>query len=143
MTKLPYLKVYPGDWYRGELNGLSLAAQGLWFRILLLMHDSEPRGQLSINGQPMTIQMMANRIGVPKEEVEILLVEMKSVGKPEKNEKGIIVSKRMIRDQQEYEIVIDKKSRAGKKSAELRWGKPIQKTKKAKKQTTTDTVTER
>lgn len=143
MTKLPYLKVYPGDWYRGELNGLSLASQGLWFRILLLMHDSEPRGQLSINGQPMTIQMMANRIGVPKEEVEILLVEMKSVGKPEKNEKGIIVSKRMIRDQQEYEIVIDKKSRAGKKSAELRWGKPIQKTKKAKKQTTTDTVTER
>ena len=143
MTKLPYIKVFPGDWYRGELNGLSLASQGLWFRMLLLMHDSEPRGHLSINDQPMPIQMIANRIGAPKEEVEILLQEMKSVGKPEKNEKGIIVSKRMIREQQEYEKFIETKSEAGKKAAELRWGTPNKKPRKAKKQTATDTVTER
>lgn len=107
------------------------------------MHDSEPRGHLSINDQPMPIQMIANRIGVPKEEVEILLQEMKSVGKPEKNDKGIIVSKRMIREQQEYEKSIDKKSQAGKKSAETRWGTPNKKPRKPKKQTATDTVTER
>ena len=41
MAKLPYIQLYPGDWLRDSVAGCSLAAQGLWLRMMFVMHDSE------------------------------------------------------------------------------------------------------
>ena len=46
--KLPHIQLYPGDWLKDQVAGCSLGAQGLWLRLIFIMHDSEPRGFLCI-----------------------------------------------------------------------------------------------
>jgi hypothetical protein len=40
MSKRPSFQFYPGDWLRDSVAGCSLAAQGLWLRVMILAHDT-------------------------------------------------------------------------------------------------------
>lgn len=99
--KLPAFQFYPGDWLRDGVSGCSLAAQGLWLRLMILMHDSERYGYLCYNGLPIPSAQLARRCGCTLAEYEELLAELESAGVPSRTKDGIIYSRRMTRDAEE------------------------------------------
>ena len=51
--KLPAIQFYPGDWHKDQgVQALDLLQRGAWFELLLMMHDSDERGVLLVNGAP-------------------------------------------------------------------------------------------
>ena len=99
MGKLPAIQFYPGDWLRDNVSGCSLAAQGLWLRILMLMHDCDQYGHLAIKGVPIADQVAAKRTGCESVEQYLELVEeLKIAGVPSFTEDGIMFSRRLVRD---------------------------------------------
>src|SRR5215469_11184694 len=103
MAKLPFLQLYPGDWEADAVAGRSLAAQGLWLRMIFLMHRSERYGYLVENGLPIPSESIARRCGCYPEEYQTLLAELASAGIPGLSSDGIIFSRRMVRDAQKRE----------------------------------------
>lgn len=101
MARQPSFQFYPGDWLRDNVSGCSLAAQGLWLRMLLLMHDSERRGYLAMNGSPMPPAHVARRCGSDLAQYETLLAELDAAGVPSRTSDGTIYSRRMVKDTQE------------------------------------------
>jgi hypothetical protein len=104
MAKLPYIEFYPGDWLRDSVSGCSLAAQGLWLRMMMIAHDSERYGYLSINGLPIPSGSIASRCGCTPEQYETLFGELTRAGVPSVTSAspvtGIIYSRRMVKDEQ-------------------------------------------
>lgn len=103
MAKLPSFQFYPGDWLRDAVSGCSLAAQGLWLRMMIVMHDSPKYGYLVQNGgEPLTDDQIARRCGCTIEEYRVLFDELRSAGVPRfvgQNTGQIVFSKRMRDDQ--------------------------------------------
>lgn len=99
--KLPAIHLYPGDWLRDTVAGCSLAAQGLWLRMMFLMHDSERYGYLIVNGSPMTPESIARRCGCTPGEYETLFGELDAAGIPGRTKGNLIFSRRMVRDADE------------------------------------------
>src|ERR1035441_4111747 len=79
--KWPAYQHYPGDFER-DMAGNSLAAQGLWIRMLGWMHEDEAhRGFLELpSGEAMTEKQISLRIGRSLREVKPILAELKSFG---------------------------------------------------------------
>ena len=98
MAKLPCIHFYPGDWLRDQVSGCSMAAQGLWLRMMMLAHDTDRYGYLSNNGVALPPGHIAARCGIPLEQYTTLLAELDSVGVPRRTPDGIIFSKRMAED---------------------------------------------
>lgn len=99
LTKQPWIKFYPSDWRADPaLRVCSLAARGLWFEMLCLMHEAQPYGYLVVNGRPVTDRQLASLVGCDLGEISGLLDELRSAGVFDE-EGGIIVSRRMVRDQ--------------------------------------------
>jgi len=97
--KLPAIHLYPGDWLRDNISGCSLAAQGLWLRMMFLMHDSDRYGYLSMNGTAIPSESLARRCGCDSlAQYESLLTELTVAGVPERSKEGAIFSRRMVRD---------------------------------------------
>ena len=96
----------------GLLNSCSLAAQGLYARLRLVMYKNTRRGFLERNGKAPTKDQIANMVGRSTEEVTPLLSELVDAGvlstsKPE----NVLFSPRMVAEERERQ----KKSAAGKK----------------------------
>jgi hypothetical protein len=96
MTNLPYLTVYKGDFLRSNVSACSIAAQGLWFRIMILMHDSERAGYLCLNGEAMPSRIADIKCAVSVDEYETLLAELKSVCAFNTSREGIIFSPEIV-----------------------------------------------
>lgn len=93
--------IYPGDWISDEIAGCSLAAQGLWLRMIFLMHRSSRYGYLALpNGSSIPQTSVAAQCGIAHEAYETLLLELDSVGKLGRTNDGVIFSRRMVRDEQ-------------------------------------------
>ena len=61
--KLPAIQFYPGDWHKDQgVQALDLLQRGAWFELLLMMHDSDERGVLLVNGQPMPDAVIARSL---------------------------------------------------------------------------------
>jgi hypothetical protein len=103
MAKLPSFQFYPGDWLRDNISGCSLAAQGLWLRMMFVMHDSERYGYLQLNGSPMDPETIARRCGCALDEYTALLCELSRAGILSQSINGTIFSRRMVRDAKERE----------------------------------------
>lgn len=103
MGKTPAFQFYPGDWLRSEVAGCSIGAQGLWLRLLIVMHDCERYGYASQNGKPMSNAALARRCGVGLEEFNDLLAELEDAGVFSREEDDTIFSRRMARDKIERE----------------------------------------
>lgn len=101
MGKLPYFPFYPGDWLRDQIAGCTLGAQGLWLRMMILMHDSARYGYLNQNGGPIPQESIARRCGCTLEQYQTLLNELDEAGVVSRTEEGIIYSRRMVRDASE------------------------------------------
>lgn len=99
MSNLPAMQFYPGDWLRNNVSGCSLAAQGLWLRMIILAHDSDRYGYLVMNGSPIPSLVISRRCGCDSvEQYETLLAELFAAGVPRQLEDGTIYSKRMVDD---------------------------------------------
>ncbi len=101
MPKLPAMQFYPGDWLRDQIAGCSLASQGLWLRMMIVMHDSDRYGHLCNNGAPIPPEQAARRCGCSLVEYEALLAELDGVGVPSRTRDNVIYSRRMVRDAEE------------------------------------------
>jgi hypothetical protein len=101
MAKLPALQFYPGDWKKDMgVQALELYDRGLWFEMLLLMHDSDERGKLVLNGRPMPHGAIARAIGIEVEVFELRLTLLLELGVASlEPETGVIYCRRMVKDE--------------------------------------------
>lgn len=97
--KAPSFQFYPKDWQADHVAGCSLAAQGLWLRMMIQMHNSERYGYLSQHGLPIPDEAVARYCGCPLQEYQTLLAELERAGVPSRTPEGIIYSRRMVRDE--------------------------------------------
>lgn len=110
--KLPSLQFYPGDWHKDlGVQSLSLEEKGAWFEMLLMMHDSDERGYLVVNGVPLSHEAIARRLGLDNQKFNQILTTMVKYGVPGVRESdGAIFSRRMVRDEELRKI----RQKAGK-----------------------------
>lgn len=110
-SKLPAIMFYPGDWLRDNIAGCSLEAQGLWLRMMILMHDCERYGYLAMNGAPIPSESIARRCGCTPNQYTTLLAELTAHGVPGVSQDGTIYSRRMVRDAQKRAGNAERQSR--------------------------------
>lgn len=135
MAGKPHIPLYPGDWLRDDVSGCSLAAQGLWLRMMFLAHDSTRYGYLEINGVPMPPEFIARRCGCDDTaQFASLFSELVTAGVPSMSDKGIVFSRRMVRDAS----LSGKRATAGRKGGKQN-GKQHQSKKRSKEPPNTDT----
>lgn len=92
------------DWAGdAALRACSLAAQGLWMRLLCVMHEATPRGYLLLDGQPPTAKQLASITGATLKELANLLGELKAARVYSIDPEGWIFSRRMVKDTQASE----------------------------------------
>lgn len=110
----PWIKFYPRDW-RGDqaLRAVSIGARGLWMEMLCIMHEASPYGHLVLGGHAVSNDVLARMSGTGADEVGALLSELESAGVFSRTRKGVIYSRRMIKDRS--------RSEKGRKSVNKRW----------------------
>jgi hypothetical protein len=79
----------------------SLAAQGLWKRMEMIMHTSERYGYLQHLGKPMPDIMVARRIGVSLDEYNAVLKELDEIGWIVREKKSLIIYSELLVKQEE------------------------------------------
>lgn len=115
MSALPWDKWFWSDYDADEgLRVCSLAAQGLWWRMLSLMARATPKGDLRIGGEPCTVVDLSRSVGVPEEMVTDLLGELERRGVFSRTRTGVIFSRKMRKDAE----ISAKRARAGAKGAD-------------------------
>lgn len=95
--KLPAIHLYPGDWLRDNISGCSLAAQGLWLRMMFVAHDAPNYGEIFACDLLGAKSAIARRCGCSVEEFDALFAELLEANIPS-IENGMVVSRRMVRD---------------------------------------------
>lgn len=111
--KLPAIQFYPGDWHKDQgVQALDLAQRGAWFELLLMMHDSEERGVLLVNGQPMPDAVIARRLGLDNQNANQILTTLLTYGVASRREAdGALFCRRMVKDEKLRQV----RTEAGKK----------------------------
>lgn len=99
--KWPAFHFYVGDWKKDPaVRACGLAARGLWFEMLCLMHEAPDRGHLMlVTGRPIAVDQLARMVGSTPSEVTDLLAELEQVGVFSRTPAGVIYSRRMVRDE--------------------------------------------
>jgi hypothetical protein len=99
MTANPWDKFFWNDWENDPaLKLCSLAAQGLWMRILCICAKADPKGYLIVAGRPLSATDLASLAGKAQPEIETLLCELSQYGVYSTDRTGRIYSRRMVRD---------------------------------------------
>lgn len=104
--KLPAIMFYPGDWHKDAgIQALSYEERGIWFELLLIMHDCNPRGKLAIAGKPINEERLSNMLNLDKQKLTTVLSSLLDldVARIEADTK-IVYSKRMVDDERLREI---------------------------------------
>jgi hypothetical protein len=111
--KLPAFQFYPGDWRKDPgVQALDFHDRGVWLEIICLMHESEERGKLMLNGAPMPEEALARLLGLDKQNLTNVLTTLLTYGVASRCEKsGALMCRRMVRDENIRKI----RTEAGKK----------------------------
>lgn len=105
MAEMPWAKFFWSDWESDEsLDLCSLAAQGLWMRMLCIAAKADPVGHVVINGRPLEVVDIAKLAGSTESECAPLLSELERNGVFSRTRKGVIYSRRMVRDVKKIKI---------------------------------------
>lgn len=95
----PWGRFFWNDWENDPALRLSsLAAQGLWMRMLCIAAKSEPVGYLTIAGRTLNLDDISTLIGRPVTEIAPLIDELDHNGVFSRDAKGRIYNRRMLRD---------------------------------------------
>lgn len=99
--RLPSFQFYPADWRSDPgVQSLSFHERGIWFEMLCLMHESEDRGKLLLNGKPMPVDALARALGLLKQDLEIVIKKLLDYGVVgQKSKNSVLFSRRMVRDE--------------------------------------------
>lgn len=120
MSAEPWSKFFWSDYDADEgLRMCSLAAQGLWMRMLCLMARATPKGELRVGGEPCTVPDLSRAVGENEEAVQSLLGELKRRGVYSATRTGVIYCRRMRNDA----VISRKRAEAGAIGASVRYGK--------------------
>lgn len=116
----PWSKFFWSDYEADEgLRICSLAAQGLWMRMLCTMARATPKGELRIGGEPCSNQDLAKLVSESDVTVDALLSELKRRGVFSVTRVGVIFSRRMRKDAE----ISRKRAEAGKIGGNASLGK--------------------
>lgn len=116
MSRHHFSKWWWQDWENEQgLMLCSLAAQGLWMRLLCIAHAAEPMGYVLMNGKQPNTEVLAKLVRTRKDKVASLLQELEKHEVFSRTEQGVIYNRRMVRDA--------KKAAAGAAFAAKRWDK--------------------
>jgi len=99
------MKWWPSDW-RGDpgLRSCAPLTRYCWFEMLLVMHDAEPYGHLLISGRAPDAQTLSRVIGVDAKDIRRAIRELRDRGVLSMTDDGVIISRRMIRDENRRKI---------------------------------------
>jgi hypothetical protein len=116
--KLPAIQFYPGDWHKDQgVQALDLLQRGAWFELLLMMHDSDERGVLLVNGAPMPDAVIARRLGLDNQSANQILTTLLTYGVASRREPdGALFCRRMVKDENLRQV----RTAAGKKGGNPR-----------------------
>lgn len=111
--KLPAFQLYPGDWRKDPgVQALDYEYRGVWFEMLLLMHESDQRGKLLLNGNAMPDEALARLLGLDKQKLSKIKSTLLDYGVASTCEDtGALMNRRMVRDEE----IREKRREAGKK----------------------------
>lgn len=115
MSKLPAIQFYVGDWKKDSgVQSLSYHDRGVWFEILCLMHESDQRGKLLLNGKKMPEDALARVLGLDNQSLTTTLTTLLTYGVTSVcEETGALCSRRMIRDEKLRQIRKEAGSKGG------------------------------
>ena len=116
--KLPSMQWYPGDWLRDTgVSALSYHDQGVWFRMLMLMFECEPRGKLVLNGKAIPTEALSRMLNLDNQILTTTVNQILTFGVASvEPDTGIIFCRRMIRDEKLRSI----RAESGKKGGNPR-----------------------
>ena len=99
MARHAWFKFNPTAWRADlALGSCSVEARYLWLEMLGVMHEATPRGHLLIKGKTPSIDTLAALAKMKKTAVKRALFELETAEVFSKNEAGIIMSRRMVRE---------------------------------------------
>jgi hypothetical protein len=99
--KLPAFQFYPSDWRKDNgVQSLNFNDRGIWFEMLCLMHDSEQRGKLILNGKAMPDEAIARLLGLDKQAFSKTLTTLLDFGVCSRDENGVLFNRRMVKDEE-------------------------------------------
>lgn len=99
MAGNPWSKFFWQDWESDQaLKLCSLAAQGLWMRMLCIAAAHDPIGYVAVAGKPLNETDLARLTGASESEVATLLGELAGNDVFSRDRTGRIYSRRLIRD---------------------------------------------
>ena len=120
----PWSKFFWSDWESDErLRQCSLAAQGLWMRMLCICAKGEPTGYLAIAGNPLDASGVARSAGISTAEAETLMAELEAWGVFSRDRKRRIYSRRMVKDVKKSKTAEKNGRRGGNPSLSANRGK--------------------
>ncbi len=116
-NKRPAFQFYIGDWRKDPgVQALDYEARGVWLEMLLLMHESDDRGRLLLNGRPMPDQALARNLGITEASLKQIVSKIEGYGVASRDpETGALYCRRMVRD----EDLRQKKVEAGRKGGTI------------------------
>lgn len=100
-TKMPAFQFYPADWLSDiAVNALTYEQQGIWFRLICLMHESSQRGKLILNGKAMCDEDIARVLGLNNQIGSSVIATLLNKGVASRcEETGALMNRRMVRDE--------------------------------------------
>lgn len=99
MAATKWTRFFWSDWSSDEaLRSCSLAAQGLWMRMLCVAAQHDPIGYVAVNGRPLEVVDIAKIAGVDSVEAGDLLTQLDRTGVFSRDRKGCIYSRRMLKE---------------------------------------------
>lgn len=126
MSKLPAFHFYSGDWQKDPgVQALSMFDRAIWFEMLLRMHESEKRGYLVLNGNPIETETLTHMLGVGLSELEESVARILKFGVASKDpETGAIFCRRMVRDEEKRQINKNNGKKGGRPTKQNRTNNP-------------------
>ncbi len=117
MTATVWSKFFWADWMSdANLQRCSLAAQGLWMKMLCIAAQHDPIGYLCVNGEILTACDMARIAGVDEAQATSLMAELVRNGVCSRDRRGRLYSRRMVRDAQKRTVAWKNGAKGGNPS---------------------------
>lgn len=133
----PAIQFYVDDWLSEPgLNICSLAAQGLWIKMICYMFKSDFRGCLQANGKKITSKQLAKLAGEPEETIKDLLAELMEKEVYSTLDNGTIYNRRMYNQTIKEREIREVRAKAGRKGGQAK-GKQTLKKELSKKEAKT------
>ena len=98
---MPAFQFYPGDWQKDPgVRSLDYEARGIWFEMILLMHESDDRGKLMLNGKAMPEKALSQILGLSEAKTKQATSKLEAYGVASRDpETGVLMNRRMVRDE--------------------------------------------